>query len=124
MAHVLGLAKSLCWGKNVVQGEFASSVGASGGLITLWEEDFFEVESKIISQRYILLVGVLKLLKLKCEFGNIYAPNYHGEKQLLWEELVILLSNMVLPWCLGANFNIVRRPDEKIGVTLNQLVLS
>ena len=46
------------WGKNVVQGEFAPWAGASGGLITLWEDDFFEVESKIISQRYILLVGV------------------------------------------------------------------
>ena len=63
-------------GRKSVKGEFITLVGASGVLITLWKEDFFVmVESKIISQRYILLLGELKLLKLKCGFRNIYALN-------------------------------------------------
>ena len=61
--------------KNFVKGEFATSIGASSGLITLWEKEFFFFEVKNYFTKYILLVDVLKPLKLKCGFGNIYAPN-------------------------------------------------
>ena len=67
-------------GKCPYQGEWVGSVGATGGLITLWDENFFSMESKVVSQRFILLEGTVVSRNFKCGFGNIYAPNDDKEK--------------------------------------------
>ena len=56
------------------KGESVGSDGASGGLISFWDDNFFTLEGKIVTQRYVLLVGVIKALNFKCGFGNVYAP--------------------------------------------------
>ena len=99
-------------------------MGAAGGLISLWDEQFFMVESKVVSNRYILLVGEIKSKNFKCGFGNIYAPNDDRERQSFWEELGTLIKNMEIPWCLGGDFNSVRCEDEKIGMVLNHSAMS
>ena len=62
-------------------GEYASSVRAAGGLIILWDEKFFRVENKLVSNRYILLIGEINSKNFKCRFGNIYAPNDDRKRQ-------------------------------------------
>ncbi|XVE95789.1 hypothetical protein REPUB_Repub02eG0163900 [Reevesia pubescens] len=99
--------------------EFSGSTGSAGGLITIWSGDFFELHSKVISSRYILLIGLIKPLQLLCGIGNIYAPNDDGERSQLWEELLSILSNLAVHWCLGGDFNVVRYPHEKNGVGYN-----
>ena len=88
-------------GNGSISGEFTSSVGAAGGLITMWDDNFFTVESKLVAQRFILLVGVIKLQTFKCGFGNIYAPNDDRERQVFWNELGTVINNIEIPWCLG-----------------------
>ena len=69
-------------GSDMIKGEVVGSVGASGGLISRWDENFFSLEDKIVAERYVLLVGVIKHLNFKCGFGNIYAPNDDRERQI------------------------------------------
>ena len=45
-------------GKGSYQGEWVGSIGVARGLISLWDEKNFKVESKVVNQRYILLEGV------------------------------------------------------------------
>ena len=72
-------------------------MGATGGLITMWEDNFFTMESKVVAQRYILLVGTIKQSNFKCGFGNIYASNDDRERQAFWEELGIVINGMEIP---------------------------
>ena len=60
--------------------EYVSSVWAVGGLLSLWDEKFFMVENKVVSYRYILLVGMIKSKNSISNFGNIYVPNDDRER--------------------------------------------
>ena len=44
-------------GHGPFSGDFVSSVGTAGGLITLWNEKFFTIEEKVSANRFMLLVG-------------------------------------------------------------------
>ena len=57
--------------KGSFQGAWVGSNGAVGGLVSLWDENFFSLESKVVNQRYILLVGTILLRNIRCGFGNI-----------------------------------------------------
>ncbi|XVF10646.1 hypothetical protein REPUB_Repub07fG0200300 [Reevesia pubescens] len=107
------------WGSNTDCFESSSAVGAAGGLISIWKDDFFLLQSKVITQRYILLVGRIKIVNFLCGFGNIYAPNDDGDRAYLWKELTEVLNSLDVAWCLGGDFNVVRFPWEKLGRSFN-----
>ncbi|XVF78437.1 hypothetical protein PTKIN_Ptkin14bG0133000 [Pterospermum kingtungense] len=73
--------------------EFVLSDGNSGGLITCWKDEFFSMESKILSQQFILLIGTIKEVNLRCGICNVYAPNDDGDRLLLWKELSQLIRD-------------------------------
>ena len=106
------------------KGEFVGSDGASGGLISLWDDNFFMLEDKIMAQRYVLLVGVIKTLNFKCGFENVYAPNDDRERQIFWEDFDNVIKGIEIPWCLGGDFNVVRMTREKIGAVYNQAAMT
>ncbi|XVF06594.1 hypothetical protein REPUB_Repub06bG0062400 [Reevesia pubescens] len=112
------------WGSNTSCFEFSSAVGTAGGIITIWNCDFFELKNKVISQRFILLVGELKASKFAVGFGNIYAPNDDNDRALLWEELFGELNRFEVAWCLGGDFNVVRFPCEKLGYRLDRFLVA
>ncbi|XVE81889.1 hypothetical protein DITRI_Ditri15bG0102300 [Diplodiscus trichospermus] len=111
-------------GSSFFRGVFVDAEGTAGGLVTCWDENFFEEESRITSNRFILLIGFIKSINLRCGFMNLYAPNDDAERMNFWNELEELLSNVEIPWCLGGDFNVVRSSEEKIGVVYNQTAMS
>ncbi|XVF06433.1 hypothetical protein REPUB_Repub06bG0047700 [Reevesia pubescens] len=99
--------------------EFSSSEGSSGELILIWKNIFFDIEFKIISRRYIVVIGSIKPLKLKCGLVNVYASNDDGERSFSWDEIFDLLKFKNLPWIFGGDFNVIRFMVEKIGAGYN-----
>ncbi|EOX97175.1 Uncharacterized protein TCM_006266 [Theobroma cacao] len=77
--------------------KFVQSIGASGGLLSIWEADFFDLEFCFESRHFILLVGGIKSLNLKCGLGNIYALNPGSERRDLWNELQGLMNSVGVP---------------------------
>ncbi|XVF06563.1 hypothetical protein REPUB_Repub06bG0060100 [Reevesia pubescens] len=104
-------ARSL-WRDSLVSFEFSSSIGSTGGLISLWNNDFFEVESKFISHRFILLIGIIKQWKFRYGFVNLYSPNDDGERAIFWDDLSGMLYDVGVIGCLGGDFNVVRNVEE------------
>ncbi|OMO71257.1 reverse transcriptase [Corchorus capsularis] len=109
----------LVWGKGGCSGDM-NSEGASSGLVTVWKDDFFEKEFAIMRSRFIVVVGVLKSNGVRVGFGNFYAPNDDAERVLFFHEVKQVIGGYNIPWVLGGYFNVVRCPDEKIGVVYNQ----
>ncbi|KAL4348556.1 hypothetical protein GQ457_17G007420 [Hibiscus cannabinus] len=91
------------------------SNGASGGLISIWDDDVFTIEKSIVHDRWILLIGTLIPFKLKIGLINIYAPNVASERRCFFDSLKNQIRTMGLPMIIGGDFNAVLSQEEKVG---------
>ncbi|OMO61164.1 Endonuclease/exonuclease/phosphatase [Corchorus capsularis] len=113
----------LLWGKGVIHGTFSDVIGKAGGLISIWKDDFFQMDSSIIYNRFLIILGTIKAINLKCAFVNIYAPNNDDERQSFFEDLSNNLSGLEVPICLCGDFNVVRYAEERSGPVSNSTAL-
>ncbi|KAI8567427.1 hypothetical protein RHMOL_Rhmol02G0121300 [Rhododendron molle] len=88
------------WGGNNFEFRCSNLVGASGGILTLWKNDFFRATNIIIHRSFILLQGVL-FNNFPCVLVTIYAPNEVVGHRELWEDLMRIKANIHEPWCIG-----------------------
>ncbi|GMJ01242.1 hypothetical protein HRI_003793400 [Hibiscus trionum] len=103
---------------------FSPSIGASGGLVSCWDEDFFSLKQNIIHSRFIASVGTIRPLDMKCVLVNVYALNNHSDRNCLWIELKEIITRLKLPVVIGGDFNIVRRQSEKLGVYFHKKAMN
>lgn len=87
------------WGNSNVEFAEARAVGTSGGLITMWNKDSFQLYSVLASRHFIIATGCLK--ELVCTLVNIYAPNEERGRRELWEEILSIKTASNIPWCMG-----------------------
>ncbi|GJT15322.1 RNA-directed DNA polymerase, eukaryota [Tanacetum coccineum] len=62
---------------------FSSSIGASGGLLTMWDSSVFSTESHIINPNYLCAVGSWNGVARNVALVNVYGPQSSAEKALL-----------------------------------------
>lgn len=97
---------------------------SAGGLISLWNDDFFKVHSCISCQRCTILAGYLVSMKKDMVFCNVYAPNVESERKILWDFIVDAQGSLPMSWCSGGDFNTVLDPSERRGGVCNAESLS
>ena len=94
---------------------FLGSVGASGGILLMWDKRVVEKVEDAVGQ-----------FSVSCKFKNVadqkewmfigvYGPNNDGDRRLMWDELAGIHSWWDVPWCMGGDFNVVRFPSEMVG---------
>ncbi|GMJ12298.1 hypothetical protein HRI_004899000 [Hibiscus trionum] len=91
--------------------------GAAGGMAILWEPNFFNLDTKSSSSRYIALVGSLVQNRVQIGFINVYAPNDQHERKNFWLQLEGLIESLDVPVIVGGDFNAVKSVEEKWGAT-------
>lgn len=104
------------WDSRFKGWEFMPSVGFSGGLLMAWDT---RVATKVD-----ILVGSFSLSVL-LDFKdrgcwlvtNVYGPTDPRLRGCLWEELSFTYGMCNPHWCVGSNFNVVRFPEERLGVS-------
>ncbi|KAL4304512.1 hypothetical protein GQ457_10G029590 [Hibiscus cannabinus] len=114
-----GRDKVKFWHGSRFRYSFSPSSGSAGGLICLWDSDFFVVSSQIITERYIALLGTLKDSYLECGFLNLYGPSVEAEKGSFFSDISDLLAKFNLPRCVCGDFNLVLHKEEKLGGPVN-----
>ncbi|GAU12613.1 hypothetical protein TSUD_132230 [Trifolium subterraneum] len=108
---------SICsslWGNSDYAYSYRPSVGASGGLLTIWNSEEIEVWSTE-SRRHVLWCHG-RFIKSGEEFfvANVYAPCDNGAKQDLWDSLSARLQTLERRRvCVCGDFNAVRSVDER-----------
>ncbi|KAK8630862.1 hypothetical protein V6N13_079633 [Hibiscus sabdariffa] len=112
--------KSLCGRNSILNILYSPSAGAAGGLITIWDPNFFHVEASTIEPGYISILGTISLFNLKCLLINIYAPNDNGRRQEYFSSISSLIMQAKVPVLLGGDFNTVRGLEEKKGVSVQR----
>nr|ABD32574.2 Endonuclease/exonuclease/phosphatase [Medicago truncatula] len=104
------------WGNVGCEYSYQASIGASGGLLTVWNPLLVEVWCTI-TFRYVLIIKV-KVLSTDQDFiiANVYAPCDTLAKQDLWVRLSqFLTANGDVNVCVCGDFNYVRSEEERRG---------
>lgn len=113
------ILKSIC---NDDQAEFvlSPSQGNSGGLLTVWNNDFFSMESCKTAKNWIALCGVFPATKFKGCIINIYNPCECDERATVWSELQEFWNQTHLPCLIIGDFNEVLSPSDRGSQLVNQ----
>ncbi|XP_028102778.1 uncharacterized protein LOC114302018 [Camellia sinensis] len=90
------------------------SNGTAGGLLCIWDPDFFQLVDCCSNRRFILLSGTL-LHTFNYTILNMYAPNEVSSRCKFWDSLMKLKSAFPNPWCLRRNLNEIRNIGERVG---------
>lgn len=107
-------------GSRLTKGVGVDAEGALGGLITLWDEDSFQVEDCIMNNRCIIVAGVLLKLNKCIVLCNVHASSLENERKDLWEFILLSMNSLCDPRCVGGDFNSVLVPAERGGVGCNR----
>ncbi|KAL4277961.1 hypothetical protein GQ457_03G002160 [Hibiscus cannabinus] len=75
------------WYDDEVDFRFSAAEGRSGGLISVWDKNVFQVESSVIHKRFIFLKGKWLKQGFITAVLNIYGPCVLSEQVELWETL-------------------------------------
>ncbi|EOY31763.1 Uncharacterized protein TCM_038894 [Theobroma cacao] len=114
MEKIIGSLFDKLWRGDKVERKAIEAEGRSGGILSLWQKKFFELEEYKTKKKFIMLIGRVKGIDYRCGFINIYDPNDEGKRKELWDELSELTSSMEVWWIIGGDFNTMRFEDGRI----------
>ncbi|XP_039060736.1 uncharacterized protein LOC120204786 [Hibiscus syriacus] len=108
-------------GLNNLQGCIESpSVGASGGLLSCWNDNIFVLDNQFVSSRFIAISGRFRANNFRCRFINVYGPSFEEEKGGFFEELGMFIGGYSDHICVGGDLNVYLHEDEKMGRAQNR----
>lgn len=81
--------KSL-WHVDDVEWCFSPSIGNSGGIVTIWNKEYFILDSSMVERNWIAISGIIPSLNFKCCLVNIYNPCSTEERAMVWNSLTDL----------------------------------
>ncbi|XP_071713477.1 uncharacterized protein [Rutidosis leptorrhynchoides] len=96
------------------------SVGASGGIITIWDCNTFIFDHAIEGEFFLVICGSWVGYDSKITFINVYGPHSSSKKQRLWSELSSLINSLTSPFIIFGDFNEVRKASERMNCVFNQ----
>ncbi|KAK9029844.1 hypothetical protein V6N11_031289 [Hibiscus sabdariffa] len=103
--------------------EIEEDASRAGGLLCLWDGDWFLAEVQIIKDRFIATIGKLKSSGWQCGFLNVYGPLMDSEKRYFFGDLLTVLSMFNVSWFIGGDFNSILNVEEKSGNLVNGSVM-
>lgn len=104
------------WGNRSFRYSYQTSVGASGGIITIWDTSLVVVTCSWSFRHVLVIKGKVISSGLKFIIANTYAPCDTTTKHNLWAHLSqFILNNTDVNLCICGDFNVVRSEDERKG---------
>ncbi|GKU89877.1 hypothetical protein SLEP1_g3954 [Rubroshorea leprosula] len=105
------------WGTDDFEFAAMPSVGRSGGLICVWDNNILQLNRIFSGEHYLGLFGFWGTNRTPVHLINVYGPcNLVGRRQL-WTELKTLITSMKGNWCVMGDFNTTKNSQERIGRT-------
>ena len=101
------------WKDPKLKWTFSPSSGNSGGLLSLWQSDFFQLDSCCCEQHWIGLTGTIQNPNFKCCLINIYNPCTTEARALVWRSITDYVSASNLPCLLMGDCNETLEPNER-----------
>ena len=80
----------------------------------IWDSSKFKC-SDVVLGSFSVLVKLSSEEEGSFWLTSVYGPNISNLRKDLWEELQDLFGLTFLRWCVGGDFNVIRRSSEKLG---------
>ncbi|KAK8696507.1 hypothetical protein V6N13_001641 [Hibiscus sabdariffa] len=104
------------WPHDVFDFVFAPSVGASGGILVIWDCSRFQLELSEVLAQYVVLKGSWVHDSFPCGLAAVYAPCGVSDQLLLWESMGQFISaRKDWSWCVAGDFNMACWVSERTG---------
>jgi exonuclease III len=105
---------SSLWGNSPHAFSFRPSVGASRGLLTIWDPTKVEVWSSVRQEHVLWCHGQFLSSGEEFHVANVYGPCDNGARQRLWDSLSVRIQSLGgQRVCVCGDFNAVRHPGER-----------
>ena len=88
--------------------------GASGGIVILWDSVKFNCSEKVLGS-FSVTVKLNSDEEGSFWLSSVYGPNKAVWREDFWLELQDLHGLTFPRWCVGGDFNVIRRISEKMG---------
>ncbi|RVX11275.1 LINE-1 retrotransposable element ORF2 protein [Vitis vinifera] len=88
--------------------------GASGGILIIWDSKKLRREEVVLGSFSVSI----KFAMDECEslwLSAVYGPNNSALRKDFWVELSDIAGLSHPRWCVGGDFNVIRRSSEKLG---------
>ncbi|XP_071741383.1 uncharacterized protein [Rutidosis leptorrhynchoides] len=90
------------------------AIGNSGGLLLIWDTNFFEATEATGDEFFLAVRGKWKPSGIESIIVNVYGPHCDPGKIRFWESLEKLLNSVDSTWALCGDFNEVRYQAERL----------
>lgn len=101
------------WNEHQIELLLSPSMGNSGGLITMWQPDFFKIDSQHITKHWLAICGTIKGKNFTGCIINVYNSCDIEERATTWEEIKEYSSHTQLPCLLCGDFNEILHISER-----------
>lgn len=89
------------WGNTFVDWVHLEPLGASGGILLMWDRTVVEKVEEAVGEYSITCKFQNTEDDLNWVYSGVYGPIIDGNIRQLWEELAGLDSWRNVPWCIG-----------------------
>ncbi|GKA82834.1 RNA-directed DNA polymerase, eukaryota [Tanacetum coccineum] len=107
------------WPHSYVTFASSDSVGASGGILTMWDSRVFSMEQSFCNRNYVGVYGSWIGVSSKIGLINVYSPQSSSQKEELWVSIENLIASVNITWVIFGDFNVVRSAGERSGCAFN-----
>ncbi|CAM8979776.1 unnamed protein product [Rhodiola kirilowii] len=113
---------AVMWGGEKMEWRCVEAEGGRGGLLSIWDPEFFSISGEAQGRGFLLVQGTTQLdhRSVRVNFVNVYAPLGEKDKRKLWEDLVSLKASFEGEWIVGGDFNSVLVEEERRGSVFNK----
>ena len=106
------------WGDPDVSWAMQPANNLAGGILCMWSEKSFKLERKVIGEGFIWLIGQWLKEAVQVHIVAVYSPCDVQNKRILWNTIKQLKSSIQGGlWCILGDFNNIRHPSERVGVS-------
>ena len=106
------IIKSL-WNDANVEWLFSPSIGNSGGLLSMWKSDFFQMNLHSVNNNWIAIGGHFPSLNFSGVMINIYNPCNRESRANIWSAISEFLNSINSPCLLLGDFNEILEPLDR-----------
>ena len=92
---------------------FLPSAGASGGVITAWDQASYKLAGHSIGTNSVTTLFRALASDLSFSLTNVYGPCAHDLKPDFLSEISTIASHIARPWAIVGDFNLICSPDDK-----------
>lgn len=92
---------------------YSPSIGASGGLITIWNDNQFQADTVLINSYSVTLKMTSRMSNKSFHLTNIYGPAAADEKLAFITWLYNFDTSDIDDWLLAMDFNLIRSAENR-----------